>query len=66
MNDNLTTDFCRALERFRELTRGEFSDRLVADVLEPMARELESLSSEIEETQGEISHLESDIEGNNP
>ena len=66
MNDNLATSFARALDRFREQTRGEFSDRLVADVLEPMANELVSLSSEIESTQEEISHLETELEGNSP
>ena len=65
MNDNLATPFARALERFRDQTRGDFATRLVADVLEPMANELESLSSEIESTQEEISHLENELEGNN-
>ena len=64
MKDNLATSFARALERFRDQTRGEFSDRLVADVLEPMANELEFLSSEIESTQEEITHLETELEGN--
>ena len=40
MNDNLATSFARALERFREQTRGDFTTHLVADVLEPMANEL--------------------------
>lgn len=66
MKDNLATSFARALERFRDQTRGDFSARLVADVLEPMANELEFLSSEIERTQEEISHLETELEGNGP
>ena len=66
MNDNLATSFVRALDRFREQTRGEFSDRLVADVLEPMANELGSLSYEIESTQEEIYHLKTELEGNRP
>ena len=66
MNDNLATSFARALERFREQTRGDFTTHLVADVLEPMANELESLSSEIESTQAEIFHLATELEGNGP
>lgn len=66
MNDNLATSFAQALDRFREQTRGEFSDRLVADVLEPMANELAALSSEIESVQEEISHLKTELEGNSP
>ena len=65
MNDNLATSFVRALERFRDQTRGDFTTHLVADVLEPMAHELESLSSEIESAQEEISYLETELEGNN-
>lgn len=64
MKDNLATSFARALERFRDQTCGDFSARLVADVLEPMANELEFLSSEIESTQEEITHLETELEGN--
>ena len=66
MNDNLATSFVRALERFRDQTRGDFTTRLVADVLEPMANELDSLSSEIESTQEELSHLKTELEGNIP
>lgn len=66
MNDNLATSFKRALELFREQTRGEFATSLMEKVLEPMAKELDALSSEIESTQEQISHLETEIEGNDP
>ena len=64
MSDNFATSFARALERFREQTRGDFTTHLVADVLEPMANELESLSSEIESANRELSDLETELEGN--
>ena len=64
MKDNLATSFNRALGSFREQARGEFATRLILDVLEPMANELEALSTEIESTVADITALESEIEGN--
>ena len=66
MKDNLATPFRRALDSFREQARGEFATRLISDVLDPMAHELEVLSSEIENTTADIAALESEIEGDNP
>lgn len=66
MKDNLATSFSRALDSFREQTRGRFATCLISDVLEPMAHELEVLSSEIENTTADIAALESEIEGDNP
>lgn len=66
MKDNLATSFSRALDFFREQTRGGFATCLISDVLEPMAHELEVLSSEIESTTADIAALESEIEGDNP
>lgn len=63
MNGDLTASFNRSLDLFREQVRGEFAARLVADVLEPMAQELQSLSAEIEETSQELAALESELEG---
>lgn len=65
MNDNLATSFKRALELFREQTRGEFATSLMEKVLEPMANELDALSSEIESANRELSDLETELEGNN-
>ena len=64
MKDNLATSFSRALDTFRDQARGEFATRLISDVLEPMANELEALSTEIESTVADITALESEIEGN--
>ncbi len=64
MKDNLVNSFSRALDCFREQSRGEFAARLISDVLEPMANELEALSAEIENTAENITALESEIEGN--
>ena len=64
MKDNLVTSFSRALDCFREQSQGEFATRLISDVLEPMANELEALSAEIENTVADITTLESEIEGN--
>ena len=66
MKDNLATSFRRALDFFQEQARGEFATRLISDVLEPMANELEALSAEIENAAADIAALESEIEGNNP
>ena len=66
MKDNLATSFSRALDAFREQARGEFATRLISDVLEPMAGELEALSAEIENTAADVTALESEIEGNKP
>ena len=51
MKDNLATSFRRALDSFREQARGEFATRLISDVLDPMANELDALSGEIEKQQ---------------
>ena len=66
MKDNLATSFRRALDFFREQARGEFATRLISDVLDPMADELDILSGEIENTAADIAAFESEIEGNNP
>lgn len=66
MKDNLATSFSRALDSFREQARGEFATRLISDVLDPMADELDALSGEIENTAADITALESEIEGNKP
>ena len=65
MNGDLAVSFTRSLDLFRDQARGEFAMRLVSDVLEPMARELESLSSEIDETAAELTEIESELEGDN-
>lgn len=66
MKDDLAASFIRALDSFREQTRGGFARCLISDVLEPMANELEALSAEIENTTASISALESEMEGNKP
>lgn len=66
MKDNLATSFRRALDSFREQARGEFATRLISDVLDPMANELDALSGEIENAAADVAALESEIEGNNP
>ena len=49
--------FSAASGLFKEQVRGEFGRRIVADILEPMAGELEALASETENTRKEINDL---------
>ena len=47
MNEIPLPQFLQASGLFRDQVRGEFGDRIVADILEPMSRELEALAAEL-------------------
>lgn len=63
MNDSPLATFGRAFALFQEQNRSEFGQRLAADVLEPMERELEALMGDLERTMEEAAALESQLSG---
>lgn len=66
MNDDFSTFFHLASDRFREQVRGGFGQGLAADILDPLERELADLAAELETTKSEISDIENQLNENNP
>ena len=66
MNEIPVNSFRMASEQFQEQVRGGFGQSLVADVLDPMLRELESLSSVTDETAQAMESLAGTLKENNP
>lgn len=62
MNEIPVASFRCAGDLFRERVRGEFGERIVSEILDPMERELEALASETERAADEIAALESELE----
>ena len=61
MNEIPVAEFRMARELFQEQVRGEFGNRIAADILEPMMVELETLAADNLETQEQISDLEDQL-----
>ena len=61
MNEIPVAEFRMASELFQAQVRGEFGNRIVADILEPMMGELETLAADKQEAQEQISNLESQL-----
>lgn len=61
MNEIPIAEFRMASELFQDQVRGEFGNRIVADILEPMMVELETLAADNLETQEQLSDLEDQL-----
>ena len=61
MVDSPLNMFRMASERFLEQTRSDFGQRLAADFLEPMSRELQELTNDLEYTMDKIANLEAQL-----
>lgn len=66
MNEVPVANFQMATDQFQAQVRGGFGQSLVADVLKPMLKELETLSSMTDDTLREIESIYAQIQESNP